>query len=497
MRFSFSRSVKFGPLRVNVSKRGVGLSAGVKGARVSVGPRGTLVTLGRGGFRYQTSFGASPRQTSGRVPEAHVPTGVEAAVGEVKGRIATASVDELAEASPQQVMDEINFRTHRFSWTGPFLVGSVVVAILTSLNPFVLALLLVAGYLVYRWDEERRTARLVYDLDDEAVVSRWSLCNAAGESLSHTERLWHIYASQSVGDRKRNAGASALISRTSIRCQTGSLPLIELNVEPWSVKLGPQQLLFLPDRLLVHENKKFAPIPYEDLASHVQRSNFIEEETVPRDSRQVDTTWRYVNKSGGPDRRFNNNVQLPVMEYGRITLSSKSGMTVVLESSNPAAVDRAKAALDALRAAAIEIRSAPQARQVRREEKPLPPPQGANAVVTTAVLQAAATVLRFVASADRRISDEEVSSVFTILSQMSSDPALVSDVVARFRTLPSGDAEVRDALAHLERRVPGAAARIVAAGAELASADGKVTPKERERLSQLQAWAASIETTPG
>src|SRR5690349_7083823 len=53
MGLSFRSSLKMGPLRVNVSGTGVGLSAGVRGARVSVGPRGTYVTLSAGGFRYQ------------------------------------------------------------------------------------------------------------------------------------------------------------------------------------------------------------------------------------------------------------------------------------------------------------------------------------------------------------------------------------------------------------------------------------------------------------
>jgi hypothetical protein len=41
---------------------------------------------------------------------------------------------------------------------------------------------------------------------------------------------------------------------------------------------------------------------------------------VPRDSTQVDTTWRFVNKNGGPDRRFNNNSQIPILQYGEVVM---------------------------------------------------------------------------------------------------------------------------------------------------------------------------------
>jgi hypothetical protein len=44
MGWRFHRSIKAGPFRINFSKSGVGVSAGVKGFRVGVGPRGTRVT---------------------------------------------------------------------------------------------------------------------------------------------------------------------------------------------------------------------------------------------------------------------------------------------------------------------------------------------------------------------------------------------------------------------------------------------------------------------
>jgi hypothetical protein len=53
MEWSFRRSVRMGPLRVSVSRSGVGASVGVGGARVGVGPRGSYVSFSGGGFQYQ------------------------------------------------------------------------------------------------------------------------------------------------------------------------------------------------------------------------------------------------------------------------------------------------------------------------------------------------------------------------------------------------------------------------------------------------------------
>ena len=39
---------------------------------------------------------------------------------------------------------------------------------------------------------------------------------------------------------------------------------------------------------------------------------------VPSDSVVIDSTWQYVNKDGGPDRRFSNNPTIPVAQYCKI-----------------------------------------------------------------------------------------------------------------------------------------------------------------------------------
>jgi len=67
MGFSFRKSINFGLLRLNFSKRGVGVSAGVKGARVSKGPGGTYLNVGRGGFSYRKKLDAASGSRERRV----------------------------------------------------------------------------------------------------------------------------------------------------------------------------------------------------------------------------------------------------------------------------------------------------------------------------------------------------------------------------------------------------------------------------------------------
>jgi hypothetical protein len=73
---------------------------------------------------------------------------------------------------------------------------------------------------------------------------------------------------------------------------------------------------------------------YSDLKLDAASTRFIEESVQTSDSKQVGSTWRYVRKDGGPDRRFNNNRELPVMLYGEVYVSSSGGLNLVLHTNN-------------------------------------------------------------------------------------------------------------------------------------------------------------------
>jgi hypothetical protein len=58
MGWYLKKSFGFGPLRLNLSKSGIGTSLGVKGLRVSTGPKGRQLNAGRDGLYYRKSLNA-------------------------------------------------------------------------------------------------------------------------------------------------------------------------------------------------------------------------------------------------------------------------------------------------------------------------------------------------------------------------------------------------------------------------------------------------------
>lgn len=63
MPFYLRKALSFGPIRLNLSKHGVGVSGGVTGARLGMGPKGTYVHGGRHGLYYRKHFSGSKERT--------------------------------------------------------------------------------------------------------------------------------------------------------------------------------------------------------------------------------------------------------------------------------------------------------------------------------------------------------------------------------------------------------------------------------------------------
>jgi hypothetical protein len=485
MGWSFRKSIVMGPLRVNVSQSGVGASVGVRGARVAVGPRGTYVSFGAGGFRYRRKLSSSP--SSGRASQ------------EATGNIKTASVEELADSTPEWLVNDSQVRLRKWNlfkgycWTAGFLLFVSLVSSPFGATVTLFVVLAALGVLVQRWDNERRTARVIYDVDDPEIVERLAMANGAAQWLGHCHALWHIFHAVQTSDWKKNAGAGTLIRRTATRCAVGPLPCFELNVEAWSVPVGPQQLLFLPDRLLVWDGTSLAALPYETLRAQASPTRFIEDGgSIPRDAEQVDTTWRFVRRDGGPDLRFNDNRQLPVMRYGELELTSTSGLKVVLQTSTTAAADGAARALTALadrvRLRASHPTTTPVSIAPARPAATETP--AADTAEQPAIMRAKSVtvLLKYLASADRRVDGAEVAFAAETLAKMlpagHPDLPMLTD---SFRVLSIEPSTVRAALQIVGGAGPEYSRWVLDTLTAMANADGKVTPKEVERLSEVRA----------
>lgn len=337
------KSVRVGPFRFNLSKSGVGVSAGVKGFRVGTGPRGNYIHMGRGGLYYRKTFppGTDERRPSKPKPsfEDTQPIKIPPGTHEPLREIDSGEIGEMIDSSSKDLVNELNSKRKRIRlWPG--MVAITVVAFVVVANqpapPWAAYVTLGVGaaiaLLTYYKDILGKSTVMLYDIESDfsGVIEK---LHFAFEGMKGCRASWHLEAEGRVKDSKYHAGASHLVRRKSITLTLNNPPFVKTNVATPSIHVGKQTLYFFPDKVLVFEPNGVGAVSYENLEVDISHTRFIEDGSVPKDSEIVDRTWKYVNKRGGPDKRFKDNCQLPVVLYEEVHFSSNTGLNERIQLS--------------------------------------------------------------------------------------------------------------------------------------------------------------------
>lgn len=280
--------------------------------------------------------GSRGRGGSGTYPRP-APRSWNAYDGPVLLDVTGASVEELSSTGAAFV-DQLNEASGRLRLAPLLILAALALFFLTPLYVGIPAAAAAAPAVTWLWqrDDARKTVVAYYEPGTEPA---WLM--AIAKTLNGPDlplRSWRINAAGSTETThqwKVNAGATKVISRQRLSYGVKGPRVLDANVPVPTLTAGRKALHFLPDRLLVRDGKRFSDVALETIAVDFSPQRFIEEGTVPRDAQRVGTTWRFVNVNGTPDRRFNNNRQLPIMLYGRLTLFTSEGLNWIVDFSRP------------------------------------------------------------------------------------------------------------------------------------------------------------------
>lgn len=177
MSFYFRKSVSVGPFRFNLSKGGIGVSAGIKGLRFGTGPRGHYIHAGVGGLYYRSSIPSGskrprplpsqPLQSPHRTP----PQNVEML------RVSSTDVLQMEDARFSDILDDLTAKQNATSMTMVLGGVSVVMALFAAFAGGVgglVAGLIFAGAAALVGavlDSFQRSSVLIYDLEDDAKAA--------------------------------------------------------------------------------------------------------------------------------------------------------------------------------------------------------------------------------------------------------------------------------------------------------------------------------------
>lgn len=138
--------------------------------------------------------------------------------------------------------------------------------------------------------------------------------------MSKSKRLWEVTSSSGGYDRKYHAGCSVQVQRKDIRV-VYSVPFpFKPSVNAYTLYLPGLKFVFLPDCVYLIHGSSCEALHYEHIKWSSSMTVFVES-NAPEDSQVVGQTWQYVNKKGGPDRRFSYNPMLVECSYGQLEVN--------------------------------------------------------------------------------------------------------------------------------------------------------------------------------
>ncbi len=343
MGFRFQQRVRLFPgARLNFSRSGVSLTLGPRGAGVTLGgPGGPHANLGLpgSGLSWRGKIGGGGEAPSS-APDPVPPTSV--------------LETEIASASPERLTSEglvilrqwiIEAKSQRKELAHALAQAKRAAGWAT----FKLSL---ARFPLFRWMLGKKIPALdlaasaarqevanlqtalegsVVEADAELTpdaLAAYEKLRTAFAGLCRAAVIWDLVAEQMVDRAATRSFADRSIRRKKVQFGKADLGLIKSKFAPLVLQNsnGGDFALYPGFLMILSGPSDFGLIDWRELTLRSSGVRFSEDEHIPPGAEVIGNTWRYVNKSGGPDRRFKDNPQIPVVSYGLLEFSSPSGL---------------------------------------------------------------------------------------------------------------------------------------------------------------------------
>lgn len=344
MGLRFRKSVNCGAFRVNFSKTGIGYSIGGKGFRYTITADGReRVTLSIPGT------GISYVEEPGRkrdIEEEYQNAMSEGRVCEIKNE----SIEKLSGDEYKEFISQCqNYLDVEKSYTNGYKISlamSIVFFLLSVLKVYSIVTGIVCaagciGALTFQGLKRmlyKKRITLKYSFDE--TPNPYTISKNLIEIITGCESLKCVTSITSGAKGRIHAGATELFDMKDISISKKCPKLIDTNIDTYYVKFPQEEYFILPDKILIIKDYKIGAINPNSLLVEYSISSFRETEKVPSDTEIVGYTWQYVNNNGSPDRRYNNNRQIPICKYGKLHVSNKDGIDIILVGSNNNIIER-------------------------------------------------------------------------------------------------------------------------------------------------------------
>jgi hypothetical protein len=329
MGIRYRKSINLGGgFRINISKSGVGYSWGTKGIRFTKTAKGTTrktYSIPGTGLSY-VEESVRKRKAPGISKQNRNVNQIQQPLSSSVVSTENVKVSDYQPTEYKELLNQLK-KTQRLDYLSTWLIITIILAayplfICTAIAGIVLKIIV----------RIKMKVPMEYSFDNESKEAYENL-SAIWMSLNKNKKFWQTISENTL-NIKINGGASRGVNRISAKA-IGKLPsYIRSNIQPFGLKLRKQKVYFLPDKLLIISHTNVGALNYSDVNMNFGTTYFVETDAVPKDAHIVGQTWLKVNKNGTPDKRFKNNRQIPVCEYGKVLINSGTGLNIELMCSN-------------------------------------------------------------------------------------------------------------------------------------------------------------------
>lgn len=174
-----------------------------------------------------------------------------------------------------------------------------------------------------------------FDADD-AAQRAYAAVVRAYDALRSCTFIWDVTSDRDTNRVAERTSAARLVERRKVNLDYSKSDLIRFGGQAMRfANANGEDIQLYPGVILMQRaDGAFALLDLREVSVECHNVNFIEDEQVPSDAEVISRTWAKVNKDGSPDRRFRDNYQIPVCVYGRVKLTSPSGLCEEYQFSN-------------------------------------------------------------------------------------------------------------------------------------------------------------------
>lgn len=325
MGIRYRKSINLGKgFRINMSKTGPGFSWGGKGFRITRTANGNIrgsAYIPGTGIGYQKDFGNPHKKITGKKDQPAKSKSESKNSSFYKsdiGSIPSDMADVVAATNKN--------RTYKYVAIALIIIGLLLVIV----NP-IFVILAILGVILAIYNKNNQTISLDYELSDDAK-EELEVTNDLLKGIMESDAVWLVNELEEAraGDEER----MRIIDRTPINFYKGTDEAIEANVDTYTLDAGKLKLIFLPDAIFIKQNGKLAAVSFKEVDINLATALFLEDSKIPNDATVLSKTYAHTNKDGSPDKRYKDNPEMTLVEYGVLSIFNHPGLELLIVFSD-------------------------------------------------------------------------------------------------------------------------------------------------------------------